>query len=233
MDDATATRHFLLVHGAWHGGWAWDEVAARLVDRGHRVTAPTLPTSPDTRLRHHVEALVRALEQAREPVVLVAHSYAGIVATQAAARARHRVARLVLVDGWLARAGQSLFDVAPDWFVDWCTEAATGPASHAVISPPPAATLGITDDALARWLEPRLTPQPIATFSDPVAEDLPAGIQRDAIVCVPPTMPFAELARAAGFALHEIESGHEPMLTRPGEVARMLDGLAGATESAA
>jgi pimeloyl-ACP methyl ester carboxylesterase len=218
---------FVLVHGAWHGGWVWDDVAEQLRHRGHQPLAPTLPPDPGTTLEDHVRHVHDVVRTAPRPVVLVAHSYAGVVAPQVAALAADRLAALVLVDGWVTGAGQSLLDVAPDWFARWCLGTASGPPGRRALAPPPPEVLGVTDPRLVTRLEESLTAHPLATFTDPATRSLPhPAPPLHAIVCVPATMPFGDLARAAGYVVHEIESHHEVMLSKPRELAGLLDAIA-------
>ncbi len=113
---------YVLVHGAWHGGWCWRNVAARLREAGHDVHTPTLTglgelahlAGPEIGLRTHTDDLLGLLkyEDLRD-IVLVGHSYAGLVVREAADRVPEHVARITVVDAWAARDGESLDDLAP------------------------------------------------------------------------------------------------------------------------
>src|SRR4051794_26143169 len=102
---------FVLVHGAWHGGWAWNRVARLLAAEGARVVTPDLSEGPAAGLAAHADEVGTAIDAAGGDVVLVGHSYAGMVVRQAADARPERVARIVLVDGWAAADGASLVDV--------------------------------------------------------------------------------------------------------------------------
>src|SRR3954467_7583171 len=110
---------FVLVHGAWHGGWCWNDVASELRAAGHEVFAPTSSgvaerarLAPWADLTGHVEELGALLyfHDLREGV-LVGHSYGGLVISGAAARASARISRLVYLDAFIAEDGQSMYDL--------------------------------------------------------------------------------------------------------------------------
>jgi pimeloyl-ACP methyl ester carboxylesterase len=215
---------YVMVHGAWHAGWAWDEVAPVLRERGHEVHTPDLPDVPGTTLAEHVEAVRAAIASATGPVTTVAHSYAGVVVPEAVAGTRPGlVEAVVLVDGWLAAAGQSLVDVAPDWFGDWVRSNATGQGEDAMLPAPPATLLGLEDPELVALVESRMTAQPLRTFTDKATLTLDhPDVARYAIACQPSLFPFGDLARAAGYEVHEVESDHELMLSHPAEFLDLL-----------
>lgn len=135
---------FVLVHGAWHGSWAWERVTPILLAAGARVVAPDLTLDRDVGLRHHVDEVVTAIDAtAGEELVLVGHSYAGLVVRQAADRRPERVAHLVLVEGWAGPDGVGLAQLAPDWFMaamranagdGWCVPA-PAPESFGITEP--------------------------------------------------------------------------------------------------
>src|SRR5919108_5734416 len=113
---------FVLVHGAWHGGWCWIKVTRLLTDAAHAVHTPTLTglgerahlARPEIDLETHVQDVVALLdtEELRQ-VVLVGHGYAGIVISGVAARAEKRIARLVFLDACVPEPGQSLVSLLP------------------------------------------------------------------------------------------------------------------------
>lgn len=211
---------FLLVHGAWHQGSAWDLVRPLLTEAGHQVVTPSLDLSPGTRLADHTEALTEAIAATPEPATVVAHSYAGIPASLALAAAPAR--RLVLLDAWLTPAGSSMLDVAPDWFANWCRDAAEG--EPAMLPVPAMRTVGVAEESPeAAWLAPQLVPHPFATFTDPApAGYQPGSAELHAILCQPSKMPFTAFAESAGATCHDLASGHDAMVTAPDALAALL-----------
>jgi pimeloyl-ACP methyl ester carboxylesterase len=223
---------FVLVHGAWHGGWAWDRVSPSLREAGATVIAPTLTglggdssgLSPDVGLAAHVEDVVRALDSLSEvPAVLVGHSYAGLVVREAADRRPECVRQIVLVDAWVGPHGSSLLSVAPDWFSDGIRKAAEDGGDGRLIPAPHPAVFGITDPTDVSWLEGKLRPQPLRTFTDSTrltgaVDEIPGA----AIYCKPQNFPFAELAEQLGYDAIAVDGPHDLMVSDPGLVADQL-----------
>ena len=113
---------FVVSHGAWSAGWAWKKMHPLMAARGHRLFTPTHTglgervhlARPDIDLDTHIADVMGVLEmEDLRDVVLIGHSYGGMVATGVADRARERVARLVYLDAFVPRDGQSLFDLQP------------------------------------------------------------------------------------------------------------------------
>lgn len=227
---------YVLVHGAWHGGWAWDRLRPLLEARGHRVLAPTLAglgsraheLDPQIGLRRHAVEVALLLEQVdADPLIVVAHSYGALVAREAVDRARVSVARVVLIDGWAGGHGSSMFDLAPSWFTDAMRASAARDGEGWRIPPPPAALFGVTAGPDVAWLEPRLTAQPLRTFEE--ATTLSGSVDQvpgTAIMCSPGNgIAFDEFARTIGYEPLLFESGHDAMVTKPRELAAVLAGL--------
>jgi pimeloyl-ACP methyl ester carboxylesterase len=170
---------FVLIHGAWHGGWCWERVAPLLVAEGHRVLAPDLPGMGADRRKHGSDPLgdwtdfvAELATSADEPVILVGHSLGGVVISQVAERVPEAVDRLVYLTAFLLRSGQSLADVA-NRYPDVGPARALRPAGvegDVIVDPDQA--IGIfynemsADDA--RAAVDRLVAQPVAAFTTPV-----------------------------------------------------------------
>ncbi|TCC46640.1 alpha/beta fold hydrolase [Kribbella capetownensis] len=227
MAEGRAT--YVLVHGAWHGGWCWQPVARVLREAGHEVFTPTLTglgershlLTPAIGLQTHVDDILGMLryEDLRD-VVLVGHSYAGLVVREVADRAPERVGRIVMIDAWAGQDGESLEDLAPEFFLQWLDSV----TEEGVIPPHPAAMVGVTEPEQVAWLEPRLTPHPRRTFSDPTklsgaVDTIPCR----AVLCTPDgPMPFPQLAKDFGWESTELVVGHDAMVTAPAALANIL-----------
>lgn len=239
---------FVLVHGGCHGGWCWSRVAPLLRAAGHEVNTPTLTglgerahlVSPTVNLSTHIKDVVNVLfyEDLRD-VVLVGHSYAGMVITGVAEREPTRLGRLVYLDATVAEDRQSLFDAVADrnpHMLDRWTAGAMEvngalvfPASSDFFDESLAAWY-VTDPADIEWVRPRLTPHPVASVAEAlhISEHRAAQIPRSFIRCAGPRGNPAPMstnavrALAGGFDYYEIESGHDAMVTAPRELTDVL-----------
>ncbi|NBE95599.1 alpha/beta fold hydrolase [Nonomuraea sp. KC401] len=232
---------FVLVHGAWHGGWAWQRVAPLLRAAGHDVHTPTLTglsdrahvLHPQVGLATHVQDVVALIEayDARD-VVLVGHSYAGQVVSGVADRVGERLARRVHLDAFVGEDGEAAIDLLPATVAGHYRESVAGPGFGWLIPVRSLSVLGVTEQADLDWLTPRLTPHPWLTYTEPLrlsgkGEQVPAAF----VECTDwmrVFTPQAERAAARGWPVHEIATGHEAMVTAPGELAELLLSVAAA-----
>ena len=232
-------RNFVLVHGAWHGGWCWRRVGERLAAAGHRVWAPTLTglgerrhlLSRDVTLEVMFRDVIGVIEaEELTDVILVGHSFGGTVVTGVADRIPERIAQLVFLDGSLAESGQSLLDgVMPADVAASRRAAAQAHDGGLSLPPPKAAALGISDPADAAWVERRMTPHPFGTFTETVRWSAPIGHGRPKVYldCVQPVYaPLvglkARLRGRADWPFLELATGHDAMVTAPDELTAML-----------
>jgi pimeloyl-ACP methyl ester carboxylesterase len=229
---------YVLVHGAWHGGWCWKRVTPLLRATGADVYAPTLAglgdrahrADPDIDLDTHVQDVVNVLEyEDLQDVVLVGHSYGGMVIRGVADRAPQRLARLIYLDAFVPDDGQALLDFVP----------AEGRAAMIQIAQTrgdgwrvPTRTpqqFGIADEADVRWVGQRLVDQPLKTFTQPVrVTGTGPALPRTYIRCAAgdegsPYAPFGErLRRDPSWRYRELATGHAAMITAPEALARLL-----------
>ena len=241
---------FVLIHGAWHGGWCWWKVAPLLQEAGRTVLTPSLTGLGD---RAHLAALmppasfnldlhIRDVAQLLESndlqdAVLVAHAYAGMVITGVAEVCPERIAALVYVNGVVPADGEAMVDQL---------EAVRGPefvarirqhiADSAPFMPAPttadeiAERWSITDPDDQQFVLPRLSPQPTLTFSQSVRTGRPEAqaLRREFVLCSESGFEaVAEKAAASNWGVHRIDTGHDPMITTPRELADILLAVAG------
>ena len=152
---------YVLVHGAWHGGWCWRRVAPLLRAAGHEVHTPSLTglgershlLTRETGLTTHVTDLVRLMEvEGLTDVVLVGHSYAGQVVTGVAAERPELLRRVVHLDGFVPEDGEQAIDQLPEQVAHHYRESVAGPGEGWLIPPRSLEVLGVTDEADLAWL---------------------------------------------------------------------------------
>ncbi len=226
------------MHGAWHGGWCWHRVADPLRAAGHRVFAPTLTgvgerhhlLSAQVDLETHIQDVIGVLEaEELEDVVLVGHSYAGLVISGVAARARARLRQLVYLDALLAEDGQSWADAFPPEVAEARRRGATVTNGVKTIPAPDPDIYGFANPADTEWVRRRLTPHPYAPFEQKsrLGGPLGSGLPR---IYVDSTEPaIAALAtiknRFRGkpdWPFVELKTGHDAMLSAPDELVGIL-----------
>jgi pimeloyl-ACP methyl ester carboxylesterase len=236
---AATPKTFVLLHGAWHGGWCWGKVAAILRGRGHTVLTPTQTglgershlLSKSITLDTFVNDVVNVLKfEDLKDVILVGHSFGGPPITGAADRAPERIKQLVYLDAAMLQNGQSVFSLLPPELVAARRKAAEETSGGVSIPPPPAASFGISDPAQQAWLAARLTPHPFGTYESPLVlkNTFGNGVPMVYISCTDPAYPplnaSKEWARRQGIKMVELKTGHDAMVTVPEKLADMLDG---------
>ncbi len=233
---------FVLIHGGWHGGWCWRLVVDQLRAHGHRVFAPTLTglgerrhlLSRDLTLDTHIADVANIFEMEElTDVVMVGHSYGGIIITGVADRMPGRIRHLVFLDALILENGQSAFDMLPADIVATRRKLVIEQGGGVAIPPPPAPVLGIpADHPQAAWVARHLTPHPAGTYESPLTLANPVGNGRPCtyVVCTGADFPSVVYARKwferqAGWRRREIATGHDAMVTAPAELAAMLDAI--------
>ncbi|GAA4984544.1 alpha/beta hydrolase family protein [Kitasatospora paranensis] len=218
---------FVLVPGAWKGSWSFEAVVPLLERAGHTVHALTLTgLRPDddratvaaANLDTHAEDVLRLLDRARlTDVTLVGHSYAGMVVAAAADRAGGRVSRLVHLDAYVPRDGESCWSSTNEHFRE--VFAAGAAATGYAVRPPDGG-------------DPRRRPHPLASFLQTIRlSDPPARIpRREFVYCSgwEDRTPFAALRTRLradpAWQVHDLPTGHDAMHEDPEAVAALLLG---------
>ena len=230
---------YVLVHGGGHGGWCYQRVARLLRAEGHEVYTPTLTGVGERAhllddrvdLHRHIEDVAAVLDfEDLEDVVLVGHSYGGMVITGAADRVAGRVARLVFLDAANPVNGQSLVDVSGPIIEAVRPMGRVVDGIELVLLPGPDAGLlyGVTDPGDLAWMAQRLTGHPWKCFEqrlDLEHEEALWAIPQYHIVCTSTLATrdrrLMEQARAEG-RLWDIDTGHDLMITEPEKTADAL-----------
>ncbi|MGC4064507.1 MAG: alpha/beta fold hydrolase [Polyangiaceae bacterium] len=237
------SRNVILIHGAWHGGWSWHTTATLLESAGYDVQAPDLPghgidMTPPTSvtMNSYVDAITNLIDASPTPVVLVAHSMGGVVASAVAEARPEKVEKVIYLAAFVVQNGQSMFD--------WASRDVTAQVLANLLPNPSAGIIDINRDdiedvfygdcrpdqvTLASML---LRPNPIAPIVTPVA--LTPGrygkvakyyIKTSKDHSVSPAMQ-AEMIRGETFRkVVEINSDHSPFLSHPLRLHGVLEQL--------
>jgi len=236
---AGTVKTYVLVHGAWHGGWCWHLVADALRAKGHRVFTPTQTglgerrhlMSRDLTLDLFITDLLNIFE-AEElwDVILVGHSFGGLTISGVADRMPERIRHLVYLDSVILESGQTPFDALPADVVAARRKLVAEQGNGMAIPVPPVTAFGIPEDhPRAEWVRRRLTPHPIGTYESvlKLAHPVGNGRLRTYIQCTDPVYAPIEyvrhwLERQQGWQRQKIATGHDAMVTAPAELTRML-----------
>ncbi len=228
---------FVLVHGAWSSGWDWSEVTARLRAHGHDVHVPTLTGLGERAhvahedgsigLDTHIQDVVALIEwRDLEDIVLVGHSYAGMVITGAASRVAWRIRRLVYVDAFVPENGQSLADLTgPDARTHLELVATANKGRVPPLIRPHEAPAGTR----AEGYNQRLRPMPLACFTQPVRLNGDEATIFDRVFLYATggaptsrTRFFEALRDRPGWRVSTVGTGHVVMIDDPATLARLL-----------
>ena len=238
--------NFVLVHGAWHGGWCWRRVVDALHGAGHRAHAVTLTglgerahlLSSLITLETHIEDVANAIE-AEEfgDVVLAVHSYAGMIGTAIADRMPQRLKHLVYVDAVVPKPGESWSSTHASATREARLAAAQGSPDYSFPAPDPAVFGLAAEDH--EWVRRRQTPHPGHTYQASLDFDprRVASVPRTFVDCVKPRLGTIDSIRprvrdanfwdgawmaGGGSRVVELQTGHDPMVSAPAELARIL-----------
>ena len=236
------SQTFLLIHGSWHGGWAWDMVVRELATRGYHAHAPTLsghgPGANRMGITHRdcTEDVVAYIQRHRlQDIILVGHSFGGSVIQKVAERLPNRIRRLIFLDAFVLKDNQSIFDNLPGNYVALFNQLAAASPDNTMLLPWEVWRDNFIQDAsedVARAIWERLSPEPNQVNVDKL--DLKIFFElatpKTYIYCrqdksLPPGYFYPMMtARLGTFDLVEMDGSHEVLFTRPAEVAdRMIE----------
>lgn len=231
-------KQFILIHGAWHGGWCWDGVIRELEKAGHSALAPTMPGhhQKDDRskicLNDYIEKIMATLEKAEGQVVLAGHSSAGFLVQSVAAKIPEKIDHLIFNNAFILPDGKCQFDIVPPDVAQGMTRAAKASPDNCVPVMEDFIRNTLMADAPVEKqdeLISRLVPQPLALFTTPVSIDGfdKGGFKKTVLFCKKDiSLPEgAYLGMAQGLGEHdliELDLGHEGLFTHADQVAEGL-----------
>jgi len=232
--DQTETRSgrrakFVLIHGAWMGGWCWRDVALILRDAGHLVFTPTLTglgerahlLNPAVRLSTFIDDVCAVLEcEELRDVILVGHSFGGLVASGVVDRMPKSVKRLVFYDGLIAKHGQSAITLLPPMVQ--AQRGSTDDPEELRMPVPAPEKFGLFEPEHVAWALRRATPHPLNSYTEPLALRHPVG-NGVPVTYIAGTNPwYAPLAgvrewvkKQPDWTWRELPTGHAPMISAP------------------
>ena len=239
-EQLSGRRNFVLIPGSWCGAWCWTPVAERLRNAGHAAFPLSLTglaershlLSNRITLETHVMDVINLIKyNDLAEVILVGHSYAGIVMTVVADRIPDRIRHLVYLDALVPSPGECALDLLPD--EEASRRVLRARHDGGVSVPVPESGPFATED-MRDWFQTHMTPQPIQPYLDPAHFRLPQGngIPTTFVCCMPVHLPpiARSVERARRLPLWrviEIASGHNVHLHRPDDVAAILQECAG------
>ncbi len=229
---------YVLVHGAWHGGWCWTRVADQLRAAGHRVFTPTCTGLGE---REHLLASSITLDtfitdvgnvlrfEDLQEVTLVGHSFGGLAISGVADRMPERVRRLIYLDSLLVQPGQRPLDILPPQVAQERTELAAQSSGGLSLPAPPPAAFGVTDPEAAAWLQERLRPHPFGTYTSALEVRAPLGngLPCTYVACTDPAYAALQgvwdwVRSQSGWRWLELATGHDAMVTAPDALTALL-----------
>jgi len=235
MSPTSPNKTFLVCHGAWGGGWSWKKMRPLMQVAGHRLVTPTYTglgervhlASPAIDLQTHIRDILNVIdyEDLRE-IVLLGHSYGGMVATGVADRRRDRVAQLIYLDAFVPRDGQCLLDFLPHSERQRMRDGAKS-GDGWLLPPNPTPPDTLPEDV--EWLAPRRVPMPIKCF------EMKLGLKHGELQLprsyiyakrATPLDTFGVFATRAksepGWRYFEIDASHAPNVTAPEALRAVL-----------
>lgn len=228
---------FVLVHGGFCGGWSWKLCTPLLEKKNNHVYALTLSglgdrnhvNSPHINLDTHILDVRNLIEfEDLNDVILVGHSYGGLVITGVATQISERIKRLIYLDALIPDTNDSVLTLVDPETKDFFIASANEKGNGWEIPPFHYPDDYFKDKKIFEWCSPRVTPQSLASFAQPIifSEDAIKNIPKAFIRCTKstPIMKTMEAkAQKKGARCFEIESNHFPMLENPQELCDLLE----------
>jgi pimeloyl-ACP methyl ester carboxylesterase len=231
----TSAKTFVLVHGAWHGGWCWRRVSDLLERRGHKVFTPTMTglgershlIDPRINLATHMTDIVNVIKwEGLADIVLVGHSYGGAIISGVAEQMGDKIGSLVFLDAFVPESGDSLATKASQPVRE--AIAALMEKGETAMKPVPAAVFRVNEKDRA-FVDAMCTPHPLATFTDKIAlTGARERVAKKAYIRAKgyPSVPFdamqERLKADAAWRVYEMPCGHDAMIDMPDRLTEIL-----------
>ncbi len=240
------SQTFVLVHGAWHGGWCWKYVEQELQQKGHVTHAPTLTglaeeshlLDESVSLETHIQDILDYINaNDLNDFVLVGHSYGGMVITGVADKLRSKIKSIVYLDAIVPENNDSLITSGlpkdPDMIAGIEKSVRELSPDGIRMPPPPAVTFGIpaSDTENLKWVNESLTAHPLKTWLDTISlkEDTLQGLHKVYLHCVNPMLEsnigaIAQRIKSDNsWKYIQMDTGHDAMVTEPALLSELLE----------
>jgi pimeloyl-ACP methyl ester carboxylesterase len=229
---------FLLIHGAFHGGWCWRRVGDLLAATGARVFTPTLTglgerahlLNEKVGIGTFIDDTIGVIEaEELENIVLVGHSFGGAVISGVADRVPGRIAQLVYLDAIVPRSGHSALSCLPPETQEIRLRTARATPGGLTIPLPTQTMFDLPPGPGRDWVARHITPHPLASYTDPIVLDHPVGNGRPRLYirCTDPVYPavvpsYDRIKAEGGWTLVDIATGHDAMVSAPELLTELL-----------
>lgn len=228
---------FVLVHGAWQGGWCWKRVATLLRQSGHEVFTPTMTGLGERAhllddkidLDTHIQDILGVLQcEELSDIVLCGHSYGGVVITGVADQASEQICSLVYLDALVPADGQNVLDLLPAEVASSLQENARTRGSGFRIAPTPAEAFAVNAQDQV-WVDRQCVDHPLKTFEQPIRlEDTWKQVRRHVYIYATGWSPgvgrpfFERAQQETGWQAISLSCGHDVMIDMPQELTQVL-----------
>ena len=234
---SSSPKTFLVCHGAWSAGWAWKKMHPLMNKAGHRLVTPTYTglgerahlAHPAINLEVHIEDMLQVIKyEDLHDIVLIGHSYGGMVATGVADRARDKVKQLIYIDAFVPSDGQSLLDLNEVAKPRMRELAKSGDGWRV----PPNPTPPDTSPEDVAWLSDRRVHMPLQCFEQKLKLSAPLSLPRSYIYAtrITPADTFGRFAKMTksdpAWRYFEIDASHSPNVTAPEALTALLEKIA-------
>jgi pimeloyl-ACP methyl ester carboxylesterase len=226
--------NYVLVHGSCHGGWCWKKVTPLLNKDGHSVYTPTLTglgershlVNRDIGLYTHIVDITQVLEyEDLYEVILVGHSYGGLVIGGVAEKVPKRIRYLVYLDAYIPKDDKSAFDLIPGLETIYKKMTLSGQGKEWLVASYEPREFGVTNTNDIKWMSTKLTPMPWHTHDQRIRINNPEAkkILKSFICCSEfGVSQFRDQEQSTEWDYNELMRGHDVMITAPDELAQML-----------
>ena len=229
---------YVLVHGSCHGGWCWKKLIPLLNRNGDIVYTPTLTglgershlVNKSIGLDTHILDIVQLLKyEDLDEVILVGHSYGGLVIGGVTEKVSHRVRRLVFLDAYIPQDNRSAFDIIPGLENVYEKRRLKEEGKGWLVKSYTPEEFGVTDPDDIKWMSPRLSPMPWHTHDQPIRiNNMNAPRLPKSFITFSEFghSQFKSLKSDASWDYYELMRGHDTMITAPNELVELLESLA-------